>query len=183
MLVLISPESTLVPWADRALKWANQFPFQLHWRKKGPCTEDEKKVLNAGLSHFKDRWVWHGNEEDAKQLGFSRYHASKSPYSQSVHNWEEWKSFPSCEYRLCSPVFDSISKQGYTANSGMQQIPDWVKAKPELKIALGGITPSNAKMALSMGYDGLAVLGAVWELKSEYEQLKAIERLVDICYK
>ncbi len=69
-----------------------------------------------------------------------------------------------------SPVFDSISKPGYFGKSFDSKI---IKQKKAIElIALGGVAPENCKEAFEMGYDGVALLGAIWNSLSPTETFK-----------
>jgi thiamine-phosphate pyrophosphorylase len=67
------------------------------------------------------------------------------------------------DYVFLSPVFDSISKPGYFRNDELGMMSDEWKALVKTKvIALGGIDASNIHKTKELGFDGAAVLGAVW---------------------
>ncbi|MGB0522203.1 MAG: thiamine phosphate synthase [Flammeovirgaceae bacterium] len=63
-------------------------------------------------------------------------------------------------YAFLSPVFDSISKQGYSGvfQAGLQQ----TDFKTQV-IALGGIQAGNIGQIQEMQFSGAAVLGAIWK--------------------
>jgi len=81
---------------------------------------------------------------------------------------------------LLSPVFDSISKPGYKG-----QVPEGfrlgdsgqlaVGSRQSRVLALGGVDQGNAAMAKQMGFDGIALLGAVWQ-----DPRKAVENFIEI---
>lgn len=80
--------------------------------------------------------------------------------STSIHHLNDLKESTDFDYTFYGPVFNSISKPGY---SGILQpgfklpLPQPVKI-----IALGGITLNNMDDIKSLGFDGIAVLGAIW---------------------
>jgi thiamine-phosphate pyrophosphorylase len=63
---------------------------------------------------------------------------------------------------LLSPVFDSISKQGYLSafNEDFRLDKDGFEGKV---LALGGINEQTVRKAHDMQFDGIALLGAIWE--------------------
>lgn len=63
---------------------------------------------------------------------------------------------------LLSPVFNSISKKGYAAafNESFRLNKNGFKGNV---LALGGVNDSTAGKARSMLFDGIALLGAIWE--------------------
>ena len=67
------------------------------------------------------------------------------------------------EYCFLSPIFDSISKQGYEANFNQEELKKFLKKERGIKvIGLGGVTENNYQELLDLGFDGGAFLGAVW---------------------
>ena len=77
---------------------------------------------------------------------------------------------------LLSPVFDSISKPGYKGQveTGFRLQRD-ISAGNARVLALGGVDQNNAGLAQQMGFDGIALLGAVWQ-----EPDKAVEHFIEI---
>lgn len=67
---------------------------------------------------------------------------------------------------LLSPVFNSISKPGYTAafDSSFRLDKDGFEGNV---LALGGISDATAAKAREMQFDGIALLGAIWENPSD----------------
>lgn len=65
---------------------------------------------------------------------------------------------------LLSPVFDSISKPGYKGqvSTGFHLQQD-TRSGAARVLALGGVDQSNAGLAKTMGFDGIALLGAIWK--------------------
>lgn len=86
--------------------------------------------------------------------------------SASLHSLHELK--PLWDYTLLSPVFDSVSKQGYLGRAFS------VAHREEKIIALGGVTERNVAKAKELGYEGIAVLGAVWKSKNPSETFKKL---------
>lgn len=67
-----------------------------------------------------------------------------------------------------SPVFNSISKQGYQSPFQLEELVNFLKMDRKVQIiALGGIDVSNIKSIQEMGFNGAAVLGAVWGHKPQ----------------
>lgn len=95
--------------------------------------------------------------------------------STSVHSWEEFKALPhGLAYAFISPLFDSISKPGYNANSTLLQPPSGPLPCPP--VGLGGISAGTIGTMIRQGWTGAAVLGYIWDAPQEslkrYEQLK-----------
>lgn len=80
--------------------------------------------------------------------------------STSVHEKDALPGIDSrFHYVFYSPVFSSISKPGYQPKEDMDV--NKIKIQPQI-IALGGIKAGNIHRLPGMGYQGAAVLGAIW---------------------
>jgi len=78
-----------------------------------------------------------------------------------------------CAYVFLSPIFDSISKQGYESAFTSEQLAE-ARAKAIIDhqvVALGGITPDNYNKVKEMGFGGVAILGDVWQDTRPTERL------------
>jgi thiamine-phosphate pyrophosphorylase len=87
--------------------------------------------------------------------------------SSSVHHQEEINELPiGFDYVWLSPVFESISKQGYRTAHSDTQFDAWVKELQEQKqtqvYALGGIEAKHMQELSQRGFDGAVVLGSMW---------------------
>uniref|UniRef100_A0A7S2SP08 Thiamine phosphate synthase/TenI domain-containing protein n=1 Tax=Mucochytrium quahogii TaxID=96639 RepID=A0A7S2SP08_9STRA len=90
---------------------------------------------------------------------------------RSTHSVEEIFEFDGkVAYMFLSPIYNSISKQGYCSNFTPEQLERlFAKHKFQSKIvALGGVKPDNMSSTLEMGFDAVAILGFVWEC-SDFE--------------
>ncbi len=89
--------------------------------------------------------------------------------STSFHSWQEiMNNKTEYDYVFISPVFDSISKSGYKAGidlsgavSARQQLAARGGYIPEI-IGLGGVGVDQVAVLRNSGFDGAAILGAVW---------------------
>lgn len=71
------------------------------------------------------------------------------------------------DFVLLSPVFDSISKEGYMGRYEAEDMASILLESEFPLIALGGITPERYSICASMGFAGVAVLGDVWQHQGE----------------
>lgn len=85
--------------------------------------------------------------------------------SRSCHTLaevSEWKQ--KCNYVFLSPIFDSISKKGYSAAftpQALEMAADDGTIDKRV-VALGGIEPSNISLTRAYGFGGIAILGGLW---------------------
>lgn len=158
-----------------------------HLRKYGASEESLLEWVNGIASEYRSRLVLHHDHEWGRSIGIERFHYSERDritwkeqnwqgadeafvYSTSVHSVEEYNELPPhFSYAFLSPVFDSISKTDYKAVKF-----DLSKRKNnETKlIGLGGIQAKNVKQVFDMGFDGAALLGAIWHSQNPIHQLK-----------
>jgi phosphoribosylformimino-5-aminoimidazole carboxamide ribonucleotide (ProFAR) isomerase len=87
---------------------------------------------------------------------------------QSCHTFNKVDALEGKEaYCFLSPIFDSISKEGYKANFEKEALKQFLQKERQIKvIALGGVTAQNYNEIIEMGFDGGAFLGSIW---SKYE--------------
>lgn len=161
-----------------------------HLRKPGAGPELFRGLLNKIHVKYHDRIALHAHHFLKEEFGICRLHFTgeerrklmvvpKTPLicSTSIHSLEEYKKLsPQFSYAFLGPVFNSMSKTGYQQ---MNQInhPIHLKNKPIKIIGIGGITKSNGLNTLKYGFDGLAVLGFLWQSEQPVTQFNAMQKL------
>ncbi len=120
------------------------------------------------IHDFPDVWL-HANARNP-------HIAPGSAYSRSCHSFEELTADTHCAYAFLSPIFDSVSKEGYTSQFTPQQIArahrDGIITSTT--IALGGITPRNIAMIEEWGFGGAAMLGCLWQSENIENTIKQL---------
>lgn len=86
--------------------------------------------------------------------------------TRSCHSVEELEDCSGFEYVTLSPIFDSISKQGYKSAFNLDDLTDKIENKNV--IALGGVTPYSFSLLSQAGFVGAAMLGCVWGNVDEF---------------
>lgn len=167
----------------------------LHLRKPDYTVEQTEQFILSIPSEFHNRIVLHNHYELAtvyslKGLQVKSGHiignSSKGTTSISAHSVEQLKLLPYYDYMFLSPVFNSISKKGYQSKFDLQLLEKQLKQIKLLNnnssvIALGGITAENTERAIEMGFDGVAVLGYLWEYLKETGDIDGtVERFKNI---
>jgi len=66
------------------------------------------------------------------------------------------------EYVFLSPVYDSISKEGYVSNFDLKNLESELQVMKTKVIALGGVTLLHIDDLMTVGFDGYARLGDFW---------------------
>ncbi|UNY99921.1 thiamine phosphate synthase [Zhouia spongiae] len=196
MLIVITAENLIVN-ECRQLNAMFAAGLQiLHLRKPGYTEKQYTKLLMGIETHYHQRIVLHDHhrlckkvkvkgihvkEAFRKQLGdrlydyLQNYKKDGFTVSSSFHDVETLKSrVPFFDYVMLSPVFDSISKEGYHGKGFM------VEGIKDNIIALGGVTGDKLKSLLEMGYSGAAVLGAVWKANNPQEAFSDIMKAQNV---
>lgn len=154
---------------------------RIHIRKPGADRGMMQDYL-SGLTKKTDpsRLTLHHAPCEAVRYGFSGVHLRMTDRdgvmtddrydglmkSVSCHSIEELKMACGVDYAFLSPVFDSISKPGYRSAFDPEQIAGFLKEKDRPPvIALGGVNRINIKKAVQAGFEGVALLGAVWSVR------------------
>jgi thiamine-phosphate pyrophosphorylase len=105
--------------------------------------------------------------------------------STSFHDLDtldlDWTAF---DYAFLSPIFDSLSKEGYRA---VQLDSARLRARlgrpiPPRLVALGGITAARVPQVHTMGFEGVAVIGAVWDAADPVAACSELQRACAACW-
>lgn len=79
--------------------------------------------------------------------------------SKSCHAIEELRDIDRFEYVFLSPIFDSISKQGYKARFSKEELENSSNPISEKVMALGGVADKHIPYLQKIGFGGCALLG------------------------
>ncbi len=191
MLIVISPPEALANEASLINKLFESGMQLFHLRKPHATKEEVRLLLNEIQPEYRKGVVLNQFYELSEEFGINRFHFSTDKrnrsehtawkkegnvLSTSTHELKEYTSLESCfDYAFLSPVFDSISKSLY------KKVQFEIKEKTNVKlIALGGITATNCNEVKQLGFDGIAVLGGIWQQQDPVESFKEIKRVWNI---
>lgn len=165
---------------------------RFHLRKPGDTLGEVRRLIQHIEPMYYSGIALHQYHEMAEEFGMKRLHFKEESrslkahrsllktkgysLSTSVHSLSDLHSMEEFDYVFFSPVFDSISKPGYSAVIGQNFKLD--KSIAANVIALGGLNRQNINQVKAMGFAGAAVLGAVWNDPS-----KAIKNLIELLKK
>ncbi|WP_010177835.1 thiamine phosphate synthase [Aquimarina agarilytica] len=192
MLIVITSEISIENEAQKINQLFEAGLECLHFRKPSLTIEQYRFLLNQIDKQSHNRIVVHHfheliNEFNLKGIHFpeqkridhidnpGRYFLNLEMYGKTISSsFHKPETLANCEfefdYHFLSPVFSSISKEGYEGKGfDVNHIDKRI-------IALGGINETNIPETYQLGFNGVAVLGSVW--KSE-NVLKSFERLKD----
>ena len=152
----------------------------VHIRKPQASAEEVERLIQEIPTWCRNHLVLHDHHELALKYHLYGVHLnSRNPLppegwtgsvSRSCHSLaevEEWKS--KCHYVSLSPIYDSISKQGYHAAFTKQQLREAHRRGiiDERVMALGGVTFGKIDEVMAMGFGGGMILGDAWKSVSE----------------
>ena len=147
----------------------NETPILLHI-KKDPSHPDIYREL---------RHDFPGRVKMHKPFTDGQLHGLEHGKSASFHRWEEVEeNYDKVDYFFLSPFFNSISKQGYQANSDLWDKNSIVKYADKL-VALGGLEPSNMDQLKDMGVKHVSLLGYVWGGNNPLDRVSEIIKVLE----
>lgn len=150
-----------------------------HLRKPGSNTQQLCALLDNIDAAFYNRIALHQYHELAPAYGITRLHyteqmrrrmevdewkdhqAKGCTLSTSIHDVAAIHQSLAFDYVFFGPVFNSLSKPGYNSTPPLGFKLNKENIKPKV-IAIGGIESSTILPAKAMGFNGAAVLGAIW---------------------
>jgi len=159
-----------------APRWASQ--LVLHGRQDIIQLAKRYEVPQVH-AHWARPWE-EGVGKIGEDVALARRHGDGIRLSASLHSWEEVRTVTPgrLEYVFLSPLFDSISKPGYRGGEGLLQPP--AGDSPCGLIGLGGIDARTIGQVMDHGWDGAAVLGAIWEKRERaVERFEALKETIN----
>lgn len=198
MIVLIAPEKDI---ENEILILTQLFESGLeyyHFRKPNKSYQEHCEYLEAIEPKYHNRIVVHYFHELINKYNLKGIHFQEQKRRDHIDNpghyfkdlnlfgktisssFHEPKELEDCyfefDYHLLSPVFSSISKQGYKGKGFNVNYID------KLIIGMGGINANTIAKTMELGFKGVGVLGGVWntnnpvesfiELKKEYHKIE-----------
>ncbi|WP_452598889.1 thiamine phosphate synthase [Pontimicrobium sp. MEBiC01747] len=198
MIVLIAPEKDI---ENEILILTQLFESGLeyyHFRKPNKSYQEHCEYLEAIDTKYHNRIVVHYFHELINKYNLKGIHFQEQKRRDHIGNpghyfkdlnlfgktisssFHEPKELEDCyfefDYHLLSPVFSSISKQGYKGKGFNVNYID------KLIIGMGGINANTIAKTMELGFKGVGVLGGVWntnnpvesfiELKNKYHKIE-----------
>lgn len=169
---------------------------RLHLRKPGWSAAQMEALIQALPPQFHGRLVLHAYPHLVRHYRLGGLHltagqraaATRRPrllpgqtLSTSFHSLAEVAGHRRrYDYVFLSPIFDSISKEGYASNFDLAVVQVFLQklaARPGYRprvLALGGIAGQNLALTRQAGFAGAAVLGAVWQSPDPVAAFRAL---------
>lgn len=171
-----------------------------HLRKVNYTENQMRNYLDRIPHYFHPRIVLHSHYSLVDEYGLKGAHFTKmftyqdylqtlsvphGPPTQfehlsfSAHSIPEIKEMNSLfHYIFLSPVFDSISNQGYHSKFKVSDLRAFLHQEAQRTeiIALGGITDRNIPKIAELGFEGFALLGHIWTIFESDQDIAAAVR-------
>jgi len=175
-IVVISPESA-DPREVAALDGLLAAGLEYYHVRKPAWAEAELESWLARLPQdWRPRLILHGHPQIAARLGLGGRHDSdrmgspaQAGYSRSCHDLASLRRhLPTYRAILFGPVFESITKPGYGPPPGfpwgeLRSLLGKKKSESGARVlAIGGVTSARLARCRELGFDGVAVMGAIW---------------------
>ena len=148
----------------------------LHLRKPGSPVDDCRHLLDAVAQEWLPRIVVNDHFSLCREYGLHGVHLNRrnptppvdhrGSLSCSCHSLQEVvERKPQMDYVFLSPIYDSISKQGYrSAFTDTELRQATAEGIIDGKVvALGGVTRERISQLEEYGFGGAAMLGDVWK--------------------
>ncbi len=195
MIIIISNPITIANEATIINALFDEGMDVFHLRKPDALSDELKQLLDNIKPDYHNKIALHQHHEIKNEYGITRLHLTEikrkemseekmlqlkdlnNILSTSIHQTEEYQKLSPCfSYTFFGPLFNSISKQGYTSHlSNGFVFP--VEKNLSKVIAIGGINATNMQEAMNMKFSGIAVLGAIWQKPNEsIQQFTAIQK-------
>lgn len=167
----------------------------IHLRKPESSADDLAKLIEAIPTVYHNRLVLHDHFDLAAHFTLHGLHLNRrnsvlppnheGTVSQSCHTLDEVKACKTkCDYVFLSPVFNSISKLGYTSAFTPKALSEAKKQGliDQKVVALGGITAANIDKTKYYGFGGVALLGDIWSRTADKNFEEYVRKIVEICH-
>lgn len=194
LVLLTAPEPHPAEREVLAAIMASPTPPRLHLRRPTWTLAETADWLRAAPAEWLPHLVLHNRHELAAEFEVGGVHftagargagqhqvgPASGTVSTALHSLAEVQAFGSAfDYVFLSPIFNSISKVGYSSAFVLPEVAATLQAVPEACVlALGGIQANTLPAVQQAGFAGAAVLGAVWEAPDPAAAFKELADLV-----
>lgn len=170
--IFITPEEIRQDEPERVSRLLQSGKWDIaHLRHPDATLRDMRNLIEAIPQKLHSRLRLHGHFCLAAEFNLGGLHLNhrcpstpafySGPTSRSCHSIEEVIGSTDCDYVTLSPIFDSISKQGYHAAFSPEELQRLNDIDTPRVIALGGITPDRLTALDRYNFSGYAVKGAI----------------------
>lgn len=177
MIIVITLPEFFEGEAERIVQFLEGDVDLVHIRKPGAKSEQIEELLLKIPYKLRNRLILHDHFELAIKYRLRGIHLNsrnneitkgwKGAVSRSCHSIAELAECKkkSYDYLSLSPIFDSISKEGYKSAFTREQLEE-ARQKGIIDsrvVALGGVTFDKIGLITEMGFGGAMILGDAWK--------------------
>lgn len=192
-VIVITPPEYIEKEANIIVQLLEHGVWAIHLRKPGTDASSLERLIQEIPQRLRSQLVLHDHFKLVKPYALKGVHLNrrnpippadfKGSVSQSFHSIEELKDMAHLDYAFLSPIFDSISKQGYHAAFSHEQLYDAHEQGliNERVYALGGVSIDRLKEVATIGFGGAAMLGDVWKHAAQPDFNDYLDKLRDLC--
>ncbi len=179
-LIVITPPHSIANEPERITALFEEGLEILHLRKPAAMSHEIECLLKQLSPTYYSRIVLHDHFQLANTYGLKGIHLNRrNPHppcdfvgsiSCSCHSIAEVEQHkPLCNYVFLSPIYNSISKEGYLSAYSDEILKQaHISGIIDNKVcALGGISLIHLPQVHAWGFGGAAILGDLWEKKAE----------------
>lgn len=178
MMIALTAEETLPSEMDQIHGLFKEGLALLHLRKYHLSDEQMEHYIASIDITYHNRLVLHSHPHLSVVTGIQRIHLNRRnresfqfdrhisgcTYSTSVHHIDEFNALSSnWDYAFLSPLFPSVSKIGYGQHTNVISQLKLRTNKDVHVVGLGGVRVENCQIPLSLGANGIALYGALWQ--------------------
>lgn len=197
MLVLLAPEKDIVGEIEILTHLFQEGLSHYHLRKPAKNREEHCAYLDKIAPKYHNKIMLHHCHELLEEYNLKGLHFTAQKRCdvlttghQSFLNiqkkgktisssFHEIKEVLNCtvdfDYHFLSPIFSSISKQGYLGRYfNAHQIG-------KRTVGMGGIHAGNLEEIIQLGFNGIGVLGGVWNAENQIERFNTIKQEYERC--
>lgn len=197
MLVLLAPEKDSIDEIEILTQLFQEGLSCYHLRKPAKSPQDHCAYLDKIAPKYHNRIMLHHCHELLEAYNLKGLHFTEQKRRDTLtegyqsfldlqkkgktisSSFHEIKEILDCvidfEYHFLSPVFSSISKKGYQGRYfNAHQIN-------KRMIGIGGITADNLEETIQLGFNGVGVLGGVWNAENPIESFNNINQQYEKC--
>ena len=164
--IAITPEVALDDEAKYIVTILDSGWDYVHLRRPSATKNEMRKLIESIPQHYHSQLRLHGHFDLINEFNLGGLHLNhrcpnppehyNGSLSCTCHSVTETQIATKYDYITLSPIFDSISKDGYKAAFTLDELKNIPQGKV---IALGGVTPDNISLLKNYSFVGFAMLG------------------------
>ena len=197
MIVVIAPEKDIPNEIEMLNQLFEEGLEYYHFRKPDKNYEEHVVYLNQIDNKHHDKIITHYFHELINEFNLKGIHFQEQKRRDALENGSEYfiglnmmgktmsssfhkpEELANCDiefdYHLLSPVFSSISKKGYEGRGfDVSHIDKTI-------VGMGGINIDTIKKTIELGFQGVGVLGGIWNVENPVASFKKIKRHYEEC--